>query len=94
MVRTLVLLTSLEKKKNHYTDIKIPIVVAQPLKYYTFIFQMLIYFDSSRKSSFYKAVLDESGPISCSKKEKWIICRKYSQFAFRKKSGHESVRRM
>lgn len=51
-------------EKKHYTDIKIPIFVAQPLKYYTFIFQMLIYFDSSRKSSFYKAVLNESGPVS------------------------------
>lgn len=52
-------------EKKLYTDIKIPRFVAQPLKYSTFIFQMLIYFDSSRKSSFYKAVLDESGSISC-----------------------------
>lgn len=44
--------------------------VAQLLKYYTFIFQMLIYFDSSRKSSFYKAVLNESGPISCKIKKR------------------------
>lgn len=44
----------------------------QPLKHYflrTFIFQILIYFDRTRKSSFYKAMLDESGSISYKKKK-------------------------
>lgn len=45
----------------------------QPLKHYflrTFIFQILIYFDRTRKSSFYKAMLNESGSISYRKKKK------------------------
>lgn len=44
----------------------------QPLKHYflrTFIFQILIYFDRTRKSSFYKAMLNESGSISYKKKK-------------------------
>lgn len=68
MVRTTGLRITHLFGKKYYIDIKIIMYVVQPLKYYflhTFTFHMLIYFDIPRKSSFYKAMLNESGSISC-----------------------------
>lgn len=55
-------------RKKYYIDIKITIYVVQPSEHYflhTFTFHMLIYFDITRKSGFYKAMLNESGSVSC-----------------------------